>query len=184
VLVHLLDASTNQRGRIQRAVVIACTPSPDHQRLANGPDIRHPRTPFCCPGLAEQSQPPIGRAPHRRLAIGGSQSRLSWPTASGRPETAGSPDCSPQTGRSDLSLNVSKVASISPTWAPANRRAFICRGTALAERVGVAATDKRRWTKPPPVLWCAGLLGNVSFRRRWRGRCEGSAGPSISLRQG
>ena len=64
------------------------------------------------------------------------------------------------------------------------RRAFICRGTALAERAGVAAADKRRWTEPPLVRWRAGLLGNVRFRRRWRGRCEGSAGPRISLREG
>jgi len=40
-------------------------------------------------------------------------------TADGRPATAGSRNCSLQTGRSDLVLNVSKVASISPTGAPA-----------------------------------------------------------------
>ena len=39
-------------------------------------------------------------------------------TANGRPATAGSWNCSPQTGRSDLILNVSKVASRSPTGAP------------------------------------------------------------------
>ena len=36
----------------------------------------------------------------------------------GRPATPGSRNCSPQTGRSDRILNVSKVASISSTGAP------------------------------------------------------------------
>jgi len=40
-------------------------------------------------------------------------------TATGRPETAGLPDRETQTGQSDLMLKVSKVASISATWAPA-----------------------------------------------------------------
>jgi hypothetical protein len=65
------------------------------------------------------------------------------------------------------------------------RRAFICRNRRSAGRARWGdAADKRRWTKPPLVRWRAGLLGNVSFRRRWRGRCEGSAGRCVSLHEG
>ena len=65
---------------------------------------------------------------------GTSRSRRS---AIGRPETAGAPDCLPQTSRSDLILNVSKVASISPTWAPAtgHNRSFPTRSQVLARSI-------------------------------------------------
>jgi len=105
-------------------------------------------------------------------------------TACGRPETAGSPDCLPQTSRSDLILNVSKVASISPTWAPATGERLSAAEPALTDRAEVDAADKRRWTEPPLVRWRAGILGNVSFRRRWRVRCEGSAQRCVSLHEG
>lgn len=115
-----------------------------------------------------------------------SVSSRSRTTACGRPATAGSLIRSLPTGRSDLGLQRQQGGVEFSCRSTRNRRAFICRRTAPAERadfarqISVDGPNRRSCD----VRWRAGLLGNVSFRRRWRGRCEGSAKPSVSLHEG
>ena len=93
-------------------------------------------------------------------------------SADGRPETTGSPDCSPQTGRSDLILNVSKGASISPTWAPAigQERSFVdqdqCSQSLLAMNIAAEAAKEAR----QQLDMCLHMLVLPLFSRRCIGR--------------
>ena len=67
-------------------------------------------------------RPPPTFVRQNRTAAGSLLLPFKWRTRStghGRPETAGSLACSPQTGRSDPDLNVSEVASNSHNGVPA-----------------------------------------------------------------
>ena len=77
-----------------------------------------------CDALVALATQHLGRAPSSVLSLGRSwlsnKNGVQEPVR--RPETASLPDWAPQTRQSDLIVNVSKVASISPTRAPATRQ--------------------------------------------------------------